>query len=271
MVLSRIKTMFCVAVTSAIFSCHPEGNIPPDRGGGGTPAGSIQGLTKPIEIVTIPAGTFSMGSSEDSASGGVLVPSWPVHTVKISAFSMSTTEITQKQWREVMDTSPSYFGDCDACPVENVSRAEVLQFIAKVNAQLFANYTLPTEAEWEYAAGGGIIGRTRWSGTSDEAELGKYCWFAANSSNKTQPVGLKQPNAFGLFDMSGNVAEMCLDGYAAYSPVTQTDPLTPAFNDAFVVRGGSHASNPAEARIICRAYFSEKYRAATLGFRLVKH
>ena len=136
----------------------------------------------------------------------------PVHKVKLSNFEMGKYPITQAQWEAVMGANPSRFNTCDQCPVEKISWNDVQEFIEKLNEKYPGkNYRLPTEAEWEYAARGGNESKGNlYSGSS---ELGSVGWFSDNSNNKTHPVGKKQPNELGIYDMSGNVWEWCHDWY----------------------------------------------------------
>ena len=152
-----------------------------------------------MQFALIPAGEFPMGS----ASGGD--NERPVHTVRISKpFYLGIHEVTQGQWETVMGNNPSKFkGDANR-PVEMVSWEEVQKFIDKLNSKEGGTkYRLPTEAEWEYAARAGSA--TAYSFGDDSGQLGKYAWFEGNAGSTTHPVGKLQPNAWGLYDMHGNV------------------------------------------------------------------
>ncbi|MDX2285871.1 MAG: SUMF1/EgtB/PvdO family nonheme iron enzyme [Bacteroidia bacterium] len=185
-------------------------------------------------MIRIRGGSFQMGDASSGQSD-----EQPVHRVTLSDFYLGETEVTQAQWRAVMGTNPSYFKDCDQCPVESVSWEEVQEFLRKLNAKTGKTYRLPTEAEWEYAAGGGAAGRTKWAGTDSESSLGNYAWYDANSGGKTHPVKQKQPNALGLYDMSGNVWEWCQDWYGSYGASDISNPAGPASGSVRVDRGGS--------------------------------
>ncbi len=213
---------------------------------------------KTCDMVLIPAGTFLMGDT-----GGyyrVLDDEKPVHTVTISkAFYMSKYEVTQKQYQAVMGTNPSYFKG-ENLPVEHVSWYDAVAFCNTlsqlegltpcytingiiVTCNFDANgYRLPTEAEWEYAAKAGTT-TDYYNGslTNDyiDPNLDNIAWYSGNSSSKTQPVGQKQPNAFGLYDMSGNVLEWCWDWFSSYTSATVTDPNGPVTGSDRVRRGGS--------------------------------
>jgi formylglycine-generating enzyme required for sulfatase activity len=157
----------------------------------------------------------------------------PAHTITISKpFLIGEFEITQKQWEAVMGKNPSAFKD-ENHPVDSVSWDEVQKFIEKLNDKNGARYRLPTEAEWEYccrASSTNLFG----SGTNDvtitSESLDDFAWFRKNSENRTHPIGEKKPNAWGLYDMHGNVWEWCQDWYASdyYAKAPEKDPLNTA-------------------------------------------
>ena len=208
-----------------------------------------------IEMVAIKGGTFSMGSSNYT----------PVHSVTLSGFSIGKTEVTQAQWKAVMGNNPSDFKG-DNLPVENVSWNDVQDFLGKLNTKSGKNYRLPTEAEWEYAAGSGI--GQGWADTNTESQLGNYAWYDANSNRTTHPVGTKQPNQFGLYDMSGNVWEWCSDWYGTYQTTDQTNPIGASKGSYRVYRGGSWDHNASYCRVAGRGGGAPDGRDFNLGFRL---
>lgn len=137
-------------------------------------------------------------------------------------------EVTQAQWRKVMGGNPSYFENCDNCPVEGVSWNDVQKFLRKLNA---------ATGKWEYATRGGNKSKGyQYAGSNDIHEV---AWYAGNSGDKTHPVGQKAANALGLYDMTGNVREWCADRYGIYSGGSQTDPKGPCSGRLRVLRGGS--------------------------------
>ena len=217
-----------------------------------------------MEFVKIPAGAFTMGSRD-------LRPRYanelPAHQVTISTpFYMGKYEVTQAQWQAVMGNNPSRLKS-DERPVENVSWEDVQQFIRKLNERekraSRLECRLPTEAEWEYAARAGST--TSYSFGDDSAQLGNHAWHLDNAGRKTHPVGQKQPNAWGLYDMHGNVFEWVEDWHGPYSADTATDPKGPDAGVNRVVRGGSW-SRPAFAS---RSAFRGQGRGRDddLGFR----
>jgi formylglycine-generating enzyme required for sulfatase activity len=185
---------------------------------------------------------------------------------------MGETEVTQELWRAVMGKDPEElrFKGQDKNPVENVSWDDCQEFIKKLNQQTGKTYKLPTEAQWEYAAGGGSSNRTKWAGTNSESDLGEFAWYGSNSDSKPHPVKLKKPNSLGLYDMSGNVWEWCSDWYAPYPTSAQTDPQGASSGSGRVGRGGGWHYDTSYCRVAYRGSFSPAYRINDLGFRVVR-
>jgi formylglycine-generating enzyme required for sulfatase activity len=200
-------------------------------------------------MVLIPAGEFMMGSPDSDKGAGD--DEKPQHRVRITRpFYLGKYPVTQEQWQAVMESNPSNFKG-PKNPVESVSWEDCRRFCAMLNARSHpggGGLQLPTEAEWEYACRAGS--RTRYCFGDDESRLGEYAWY---SSGQTHPVGEKKPNAWGLFDMYGNVWELCQDwydgGYYAKSPTN--DPKGPAMGSNRVSRGGGWVY-PAE---FCRSAY----------------
>jgi formylglycine-generating enzyme required for sulfatase activity len=218
-------------------------------------------------FVWAPAGRFRMGSPEDEADRAA---DELAHMVTISrGFWLGKFEVTQRQWRDVMGTVPSRFSGCDACPIENVSPADCLTFIEKLSGLSEKQFRLSTEAEWEYAARAGT--QAAWASGNDAAQLGLHAWYSETSGGKTHPVGEKEPNAWGLHDMHGNVREWCADWHAPYAAERQIDPQGPLDGDLHVVRGGGWASSAADCRSARRQTYREGYFQPKddIGFRLV--
>jgi formylglycine-generating enzyme required for sulfatase activity len=213
----------------------------------------------------IPAGTFEMGD----ITGNGQSDERPVHTVNITqAFYLQKTEVTQAQWREVMGENPSRFSGCDDCPVEQVSWDQAQQFISRLNGMdPDAGFRLPTEAEWEYAARAGTTGD--YGGTGNLDDMG---WYSANSDGRTHPVAEKQANAWGLYDMHGNVWEWVQDLYSSsyYSVSPVDDPPGPASGSVRVLRGGSWNNFATSARSTNRLRNNPDNRIDINGFRLAR-
>jgi formylglycine-generating enzyme required for sulfatase activity len=221
-----------------------------------------------IEFVFIPPGTFSMGSPDDDSER---YSSETIHTVTLSkGFLMATAPITQSQWQKVMGNNPSHFKENgNNCPVEQVSWEDAHQFIDKLNEmEQTKHYCLPTEAQWEYACRAGST--TQYCFGDDEKRLNDYAWYDKNSGGKTHPVKQKKPNAWGLYDIHGNVWEWCEDWYGDYPIEPVTDPTGPASGARRVIRGGSWGDSPGDLRSAVRFDFSPGDRSYLIGFRLLR-
>lgn len=223
--------------------------------------GSLTDPTTGMEFVAVPGGCFQMG---DTFGDGDSYEK-PVHEVCVSGFSIGRYEVTQAQWQRVMGSNPSRFSRCgDTCPVEQVSWDDVQQFIQRLNRQSNSNYRLPTEAEWEYAARSG--GKSeKYSGGND---VDAVAWYGGNSGSQTHPVGQKQANGLGIYDMSGNVWEWVQDRFGNYRTIRQQDPTGPSSGLNRVNRGGSWYYNPGFVRAALRGYDHPGNRNRHLGFRL---
>lgn len=216
-----------------------------------------------FEMIAIKGGSFQMGSND----GDSYDDEKPIHQVIVSDFYMGQTEVTQELWEAVMGNNPSKFKG-KMLPVENVSWNDCRDFIKKLNQFTGKKYRLPTEAEWEYAAGGGATNRTKWVGTNNENSLGEYAWYSSNSGSKTHAVATKKPNALGLYDMSGNVWEWCSDWYSGYSSTAQTNPTGPSLGSDRVLRGGCLINSARYCRTADRNGTDPDDRASGIGFRL---
>lgn len=220
-----------------------------------------------IETVFIEGGTFQMGSNESDDEQ-------PIHSVTVSSFYMGKYEVTQKQWRDIMGNNPSYFKNCDNCPVETVSWDDIQTFLQKLNTKTGKNYRLPTEAEWEYAcrAGTATTFNTGDNLTTAQANYnGNYPWKSYPKEEyrqKTMPVGSFAPNAWGLYDMHGNVREWCSDRYGAYSSAAVSNPTGAATCTARVLRSGSWLDGAFNCRSAIRNYYGTDYRSSYIGFRV---
>jgi formylglycine-generating enzyme required for sulfatase activity len=168
-----------------------------------------------------------------------------------------------------MGTNPSRFKGESKRPVEQVSWEDAQEFIRKLNAKEGGTkYRLPTEAEWEYAARAGST--TAYSFGDDVTQLGEYAWYDQNAGNTTHPVGQRKPNAWGLYDMHGNVWEWVQDWYGAYAAATVTDPQGPASGSDHVFRGGGWSISAGPCRAAYRYGAPYGHRLAYLGLRLLR-
>jgi serine/threonine protein kinase len=228
-------------------------------------------LPEPIQklrsdMVYVEGGTFTMGCTYEKWND-CFYKEEPTHQVTISSYYINKYEVTQALWSAVMGSNPSYYSGCDQCPVEQVSWEDVQEFIQKLNAMTGRRYRLPTEAEWEYAARGGRSSRGYiYSGSNNPEEVG---WFYYESIKNTQPVGQKQDNELGLYDMSGNVHEWCSDWYGDYSSQSQIDPKGPLSGSDRVCRGGAHDYGSGLRELWSRFEIPTEASYSSLGFRLV--
>ena len=220
-----------------------------------------------MDFVLIKAGSFMMGSEKDYA----YADERSVHEVTITKpFYMGVYEVTQAQWKALMGDNPSGFKG-DDLPVEMVSWEDCQKFLAKLKEKAGQGMIcrLPTEAEWEYACRAGS--KTEYSFGDDVGSLEDYAWFRANSEEKTHPVGQKKPNAWGLYDMHGNVFEWCADGYDAgyYAKSPEDDPKGPAAAGSRVLRGGSWGYHADDTRSAYRIRVDPSGRRSYCGCRVV--
>ncbi len=217
-----------------------------------------------MEFVLVQPGEFMMGSAR--AEAGHEVGEGPQHQVRITrGFYMGAHEVTQEQYAKVMGKNPSKFSGAEN-PVEQVSWHDAVEFCARLSKE-GRTYRLPTEAEWEYACRAGST--TAYCYGDDPGQLGEYAWYVVNSDEKTHEVGLKQPNAWGLHDVHGNVWEWCQDWFGDYERSPAEDPAGPTSGTYRVVRGGSWFDYPLPLRSASRGRDSPSNRPEDHGFRVV--
>jgi sulfatase modifying factor 1 len=230
-----------------------------------------------MALKEIPAGTFTMGSPEGEPDRDSAEHQHPVTISK--SFYMQTTEVTQGQWKAVMATEPwkgkSLVKEGPNNAATYVSWDDAIAYCKKLSEAEDKTYRLPTEAEWEYACRAGAD--TTWSFGNDEKVLGDYAWYRENAwdidEKYAHQVELKKPNAFGLYDMHGNVIEWCHDYYEEdyYKQSSEKDPTGPTSGSFRVLRGGSwKLGNSRYARSAYRNWFDADYRHGNGGFRLVR-
>lgn len=235
-----------------------------------------------LKFVTIPAGQFTMGTTDINEAladlpdpkAAVIDDETPAHTVVFEQpFQLSQTLITQKLWLEVMGTKPGpkfhwQFEHWQQLPVVGVSWYETNDFIKKLNDDASdTHYRLPTEAEWEYAARAGSTALRPFSVLA----MDEYAWYIHNSNDEVQAVAQLEPNAWGLYDMYGNVWEWVSDWYSptAYKESVKVNPQGPAQGSKKVRRGGSFHCQPHLIRSAYRAANSPEQGYSVLGFRIV--
>lgn len=233
-------------------------------GDGGSPKGNLVIPDLGLELIAIVPGTFQMGNPS-----GIYDNERPVTRVMFTeSFWLGKTEVTQAQWQAVMGSNPSYFKGADL-PVERVSWRDAMEFCRRLTERERAAgrlptgyaYTLPTEAQWEYACRAGTTG-------DYAGNINMMGWYNRNSGNTTQPVGRKQANAWGLHDLHGNVWEWCHDLYSSYTGGSVTDPAGRPSGTGRVCRGGAWNSPAEDCRSANRNSEVSSFRYDNLGFRL---
>lgn len=232
-------------------------------------------------MVKVETGTFYMGAQKDSVEyycydEEATSLEGPVHEVTVSEFYINKYEVTQLLWEAIMGETPNdendmqwedEFGKGDNYPAYRISYKEVETFIGKLNEYTGLRFSLPTEAQWEYAAKGGK--NTYYELYAGGGNVLEVAWIDSNS-DKCSEVGKKNANGLGLYDMSGNVWEMCQDWYYDYTEEAVTDPVGEEYNQGYkVFRGGSWNTNAQQARVTARYRQGIHYRDYNTGFRLV--
>jgi sulfatase modifying factor 1 len=214
----------------------------------------VAGVTQRMRL--IPSGTFQMGSANGSDNEK------PVHQVTLSAFWLGDSEVTQGMWQAVMGANPSNVTGDASRPVEMVSWDDCQGFFQRLNGQVRGLTAIfPSEAQWEYACRAG-------SGGDYAEDLGSMAWYEDNADGQTHPVKGKQANAFGLYDMHGNVWEWCADWRGTYPAGAATDPLGPSSGSYRVIRGGCWNGSAGDLRSAVRAGPPPDLRYTFLGFRV---
>jgi len=217
-----------------------------------------------LEMVSLPAGKFLMGSSESNDEK-------PQHQVKVNSFAIGKYPVTQAQYQAVMGSNPSRFKNNPQNPVEQVSWNDAQAFCQKLSQITGKTYRLPTEAEWEYACRAGTT--TRYYFGDNDNQLGDYAWYDENSNSKTHPVGQKKPNGWGLYDMSGNVWEWCEDDWHSSYAGAPDDGTAWIDNDnrsqsPKCLRGGSWYHGPYSCRSASRDWYNPDIHIHVNGFRV---
>jgi len=219
-------------------------------------------------MILVEAGSFTMGSDSSLARKR----EQPAHQVSLDSFYISRYELTQDIFEQIMGWNNSYFA-CDKCAVNNISWFNMQLFIERLNKATGREFSLPTEAQWAYAAKGGNKSKGyQYSGSNDISDI---AWFAGNANNKSHPVGLKKPNELGLYDMTGNLWEFCLDDMSrkAYNRTKNHNPFQGDINNLErkamkVIRGGGYEFSAKENLVFMRDGATNNVRMADIGFRL---
>ena len=231
---------------------------------------TVNGVT--FTMVKVQGGTFQMGATSEDGSAEETALATPAHRVTLSDYYIGQTEVTVALWQAVMGNYPSRYrklvSDVKGSnnSIQYVSWNDCQQFITKLNQLTGRKFRLPTEAEWEYAARGGSKSRGyKYAGGND---IGSVAWYNGNSGYLNHPVGQKQSNELGLYDMSGNVREWCQDWYGYYSSSAQTNPQGPSSSSYRVLRGGCTYQKAEDCRVWKRSFDSPDKSDNELGLRL---
>jgi formylglycine-generating enzyme required for sulfatase activity len=271
--MKRTVILWLAVVSASVVWGQEQDVALPESPVGGGLNGSSPSRTSSVggqhpaepEMVFVQGGTFWMGCSQEQ-SGSCDGDEVPLHSVTVSSFHIGKYEVTQAQWKLIMGHNPSEFKG-DDLPVEKVSWNDVQKFITRLNAITGKHYRLPTEAEWEYAARGGHQSAGyKYSGSHNLYNVG---WFYDNSGGRTHAVGTKLPNELGIYDMSGNVWEWCIDRYGSYPASEQHDPMRVDAGSGRVIRGGGWFYYARYCRVANRYNDGSGSRERYLGFRLV--
>ena len=269
-----LKRCFYLVVCVALFAgCHKDDDDDKLVIGEDYVEKGVSGFS--FDMVYVEGGTFRMGGTEEQGEDA-WVGEKPVHSVTLSDYYIGKYEVTQGLWKAVMGTGveeqmekageSDLYGVGDDYPMYYVSWDEAQEFVSKLSELTGKKYVLPTEAQWEYAARGGVKSRGyKYSGSNT---IDDVAWYAGNSETAAHPVGTKLPNELGIYDMSGNVWEWCSDWYSDYSDVSQTDPTGPSSGSGRVFRGGSWLYNARNCRVSNRPDGDPDYRDSNLGFRV---
>jgi len=230
----------------------------------------VKGQT--FEMVYVGPGTFVMGGTPEQGND-VWLNERPTHKVTMSPYYIGKYEVTQALYKAVMGSNPSRFQG-DGLPVENVTWIEAEKFAETLNELLHdelgnRKFALPSEAQWEYAARGGVDGEvTKFSGSDDISDV---AWYSENSDGRTHNVGMLKANELGICDMSGNVNEWCYDWWGVYNTEHRRNPnvTTEGVEHRRLVRGGGFDRNERYSRVSVRHNMQPERASESIGFRIV--
>jgi len=277
----RAIMMSCLVMYVYLTGCVSEDALPPHDSGLEVQLPVAKPVGDPIQnsigmlLVPIPAGEFMMGSPQSDP--GRMDQEILHRVILTQSFHLGQTEVTQGQWKTVMDTTPweeeSNVRQGDDYPAVLVNWNDAVEFCRKLSEKEGVQYRLPTEAEWEYACRAGTT--TVYSFGDDPSPLGEYSWYSENvretGENHVHIVGQKKPNPWGLYDIHGNVWEWCQDWVGPYPYEAVTDPRTLSSGQLRVNRGGSWNHSPWYCRSAFRGGSTVFTCNSYLGFRVVRN
>ena len=221
-----------------------------------------------FRMMPVEGGSFTMGCTHPRGEKHTYADELPTHKVTVNSYYIGKHEVTQALWVAVMGANPSKWVGNDSLPVEQVSWNDVQIFIARLSQMTGYSFRLPTEAEWEFAARGGMRGHnTPYPGS--QSQPWETCWFGGNSNGHSHPVGRLKPNELGLYDMGGNVMEWCSDWMEAYTSQAQNCPQGPKHGENRILRGGCFNSPTWGCSVFERSWYLPDFGYSFYGFRLV--
>ena len=265
----RAGVSYSSSFSSLLSAVGPKtGNNPvstPSASSGSNRTFNVKGVT--FTMVYVQGGTFQMGSNTGESDEK------PVHSVTLSSYYIGQTEVTQELWEAVMGSNPSFFKGSKR-PVEKVSWNDCQDFVNELSRLTGERFHLPTEAQWEFAARGGV--KSTGCNYAGSNAIATVAWYEENSYKKgsdnpdygTHTVATKSPNELGIYDMSGNVWEWCQDWYDSYSSSSQTNPTGPSAGSYRVNRGGGWLSAASRCRAARRSLDTPSSTLDNLGLRL---
>ncbi len=221
-----------------------------------------------FDMIFVSGGTFGMGATPEQKPGSPEQNEYPVHEVSLSDYYIGQYEVTQELWEAVMGSNPSKHKGNPRYPVDNINWMDAEAFVAKINILTDGNFAMPTEAQWEFAARGGV--KTEGYLYCGNKEPDSVAWYNENSQT-THEVGELQPNELGLYDMSGNVGEWCQDWFGPYPSEPQVDPKGAEKGECRVWRGGGFFNFRQYVRPAFRGFCFPERGNDFFGFRLVRN
>jgi formylglycine-generating enzyme required for sulfatase activity len=271
--MSRMRRgVYCIAILmAAACSKTPPTKVAATVVAPISPLRSIIDCPDCPELLVLPKGSFVMGNADTRDIG---YPNrTPAKKVAIDyALAFGKFEVTQAQWRTIMGENPSGVTRCgEDCPVEKVSWGDVQKYLTALNKKTGLNFRLPTEAEWEYAARSTTTSKYEFG--NDPAQLPDYAWLYKNGGDRTHKVGMKKPNAWGLYDTIGNVAEWvqdCFQESYSYTPIDGSAQENSNCQSR-VYRGSDWSGSERIAELTIRGFADPTFANLTIGFRVVRN
>lgn len=239
------------------YSEEEEPNLPKDV--------TIQVGDVGLRMIYVEGGVFTMGGTDEQGED-VKAYEEPAHPVKLNSYYIGMTEVTQELWEAVMGWNYAWNTESNQLPMEDVNWEECKEFADVLSERTGKKFRLPTEAEWEYAARGGIkSGNHKYSGSDN---IDDVAWYVSNSDDMTHEVGTKNANELGIYDMNGNVWEWCYDYFGIYDNSAQTNPKGAVNSSTNVTRGGYYLEKPENCRVYSRYGINPSTKSPYGGFRL---